>query len=139
MFSFNLKLEENSRTKSRAGGHHPANKQPLHGVNTFLEAQFHIKFPQSCPLILFFQVQEDQILPPYVYDIKAESVESAFREIKSALSEAVESVKEVQPEFKGNTREIFDLIKQNFAQRKVLRKATVFVNIARQTKDLFSR
>jgi hypothetical protein len=139
VFSFNLKSEVNVRAEIRNRGQHPTNRSILHSVNNFLEKQFGIKFPQSRPLILFFQVHNNQILTPYVYELKADSVESAFHEIKDALLTAVESVERVQPEFRGNTEQIFDLIKQSLSQRELLRKANVVVNLARQVKDLFSK
>ena len=98
-----------------------------------------MKFPQSRPLILFFQVDEDQFLPPYVYELKAESVESAFGEIRDALSTAVQSAELIQPEFQGNTKEIFEQIKQSLSQRKLLRRVKVVADIALRAKDLFSK
>jgi predicted acylesterase/phospholipase RssA len=122
VFSINLKQEEATRSRSRDWGRNPENEPVLHSVNDILQELFQTNLPPGRPRILFFQVHDGQVLTPYVYDLRADSAESAFHELRDALSNAVESVAKVKSEFRKDSREVFELIKQSLSKRKLIRK-----------------
>lgn len=139
VFSFHLKAEMAGKTTSNGPRRQPMSDRSLTKANAFVEEKFGITLPQSRPLVLFFQVDNNKITDRYVFGLKADSVETAFHEIKDALATAVESVDRVLPEYKNNTQEIFQLIRASLLQRKLLQKISVVVRVASEVRDLFSR
>lgn len=129
VFSINLEREEALRSLSRERGRNPENELILDSVNDVLEKLFLTNLPSGRPRILFFQVHDGKILTPYVYDLRADSTQSAFQELQDALSNAVESVAKVQSELRKDSREVFELIKQSFSKRKLIRKSRAATGI----------
>ena len=102
----------------------------------FISRRFGIELPDAKPLILFFQVTGEQISDPYAVEIRSETVEQAFLEIRSILSDAVESVERVLPENRGNTTEIFNLIVERLWLRKATLKIKKALGVAGSVQEL---
>jgi hypothetical protein len=80
-------------------------------------------------------VADGRVSHQLLFEIKAESVEASFAEIRDALEDAVESVEAVTPENRGNTAEIFQLIENRLSQRVLLRRMGRFLNLVGLVKD----
>ena len=126
VFSFHLP----SRRKSRL---HQPNK-PLPDTNQFFERQFGFSLTGSRPRLLFFQV-DGKDTEPYFYELWADSVENVFHEIREALNDAVQSLKQFQPENRGNTAGSLNQIKGALMQRKLGRNVRATIKAAASIKD----
>ena len=104
----------------------------------FIKEHFAVELPELNPSILFFQVVNDHISEPFIVEIRAEMQEEAFIEVKSVLMDAVESVKEVRPEFRSNTTEIFNLIVNRLSQRKKFLRVKKVLAVAQSIRDIVS-
>ncbi|HZV36651.1 MAG TPA: hypothetical protein VFB72_18885 [Verrucomicrobiae bacterium] len=95
-------------------------RQSYEESNRFVEARFGPQFDEAKPSILFFQISEGKVSDSFSVNFTCDTVEGAFQEIRAVLTDAVESVENVLPEYSGNTAEVFNLIKQRLEQRKAL-------------------
>lgn len=89
-------------------------------ARTFFSDYFDVEIRDSKPLIFFFQVVDERIVDSYVVKVKSETIEQSFNEIKSIFSEALDSIKNVEPEFRNNSNEIFMLIRNRLSQRQII-------------------
>jgi len=135
VFSFHLKSRLKRRTNPRKSNHGSNHDPGLEDPNRFVDSRFGIKLPRSRPLLLFFQVRDHKISRRFIYELKADSVEIAFSEIRDALVDAVESVEHVLPEYRNNTEEIFREMENSLSQRKLLRKLSGIMKTVRHLKD----
>ncbi|MCA9741398.1 hypothetical protein KC734_07655 [candidate division KSB1 bacterium] len=83
-----------------------------------LSEYFHSEFDSKMPSILFFQVSKNQIIDSLLCQITYTSVDDAFKEIKAILSTAVNSLKHVEPQYRNNSQEIFNLITGGLSERR---------------------
>jgi hypothetical protein len=104
----------------------------------FIEERFGIELSKARPSVLFFQITNGQVSVPFAVEIQSETVQQAFVEIRGILSDVVDSLKEVMPEFRHNTAETFNLITNRLWQRKAvlsLRKVLGLVGSAQELVD----
>jgi hypothetical protein len=66
----------------------------------------------STPAILFFQVEDFIVKDFFTTQLTENKIEDGFLEIKDIIQKAVNSLSQVKEENHGNTKELFDLIKQ---------------------------
>lgn len=131
VFSFHLPA------RTGRGDRTPVRGSPFADANHYVAELFGVTLPQSRPLILFFQIHANTISEPYLYVLKGDSMVEMFHEIRDALSDAVESVQSVRPEFRDNTEGIFNLIKNSLKQRKLAGKAKGVIKLAIRVKEIF--
>jgi hypothetical protein len=138
VFSFHLAKQYRgvARPASRVGR---SSSGSFSDSKQFISELFGAELPSAKPVILFFQVTGDEISDPCVVEVRAETVEKAFLEIRSILSDAVESVERVLPEFRGNTAEVFNLIVTRLQQRKAALFIKKAVGVAGSVQDLAGR
>ena len=88
------------------------------GPRRFIHDAFGVDLPEARPAVLFFQVLPDSVSDWYLVTIQAETVDQAFVEIRDVFRSAVASVADVQPEFRQNSTEVFNLIRTALRKRK---------------------
>ena len=66
----------------------------------------------SAPAILFFQVEDYVVTDFFTTKLTQNKIEEGFLEIKDIIEKAVNSLAEVKNESRGNSDELFNLIKQ---------------------------
>jgi hypothetical protein len=135
VFSFNLGSAQHYRNSQPYRSNKRYRPASLNDASRFIGGHFKIDIPQAVPLLLFFQVADERISHQLLFEIKAESVEASFAEIRDALEDAVESVEAVTPENRGNTAEIFQLIETRLSQRVLLRRMGRFLNLVGLVRD----
>jgi hypothetical protein len=83
------------------------------------EAIFTKSAAPHLPALIFFQVNEDTVSEPFNVKIRGSTQEEAFNDVRSIIRDATNSVSQVLPENRGNTKEIFDLVKVALEQREL--------------------
>lgn len=63
------------------------------------------------PAVLFFQVRGEEVLDYTLIELDEENIEPAFHELKKYIKTAVDTLKMITEENRGNSKEIFDLVK----------------------------
>jgi hypothetical protein len=84
----------------------------------FIESQFDGELLREWPSVLFFQVADNRITDSCAVLIRSKTIEETSIEIQNVLADAAESIKKVQAEYRDNTTEIFNLIKNKLSQKK---------------------
>jgi hypothetical protein len=102
----------------------------------FIKEQFGVDLPEANPSILFFQVADKRISDSFMVEIEAEMFEPAFIEVKEVLLAVVQSVENVQPEFRGNTTEIFDLIAGRLSQRRNFLRVKKLLTVGQAIREV---
>ena len=74
------------------------------------------------PAILFFQVDDNRISQARFASFRDERCEDTFIAMKRLLKTAAESIAEVQPEFSGNSNEIFNLVDNAISNDEFFKK-----------------
>jgi hypothetical protein len=131
---FSFHIDENRRT-----GSHSHRGETFAESQQFLTQRFGVAIPKGKPSILFFQVTKEEVSNPCIIAVRANTVEEAFNEIRGILLDAVDSLSQVQPEFRGNTREIFIQLEQRLSQRKALSEIKRVARLAGAAKDLITK
>ncbi len=103
----------------------------------FIKEQFGVDLPEENPSILFFQVSDKRISDSFMVEIKADMIEPAFNEVKEVLLAMIQSVENVQPEFRDNTTEVFNLITGRLSQRKNFMRVKKVLSIAQTVREAF--
>jgi hypothetical protein len=85
----------------------------------------------TMPALLFFQVQDSELIGSYLVKLSSTKVEDAFNEIATILRTAADSISKVTEENRRNTREIFGLIKRDLSGK------IHFYKIKRTIKTIF--
>ena len=105
----------------------------------FLDQRFGVELSKEKPSILLFQMNGEEVSNPCLIEVQATTVEEAFNEIRDTLLDAVDSLRNIQPEFRGNTREIFTQLKQRLDQRKMFLTIKHVARLAGEAKDLIGK
>ena len=71
------------------------------------------------PGIVFFQVEEGQIIDAYLVKIRSRGAEHIFNEILEIITTASDSLRDVLPENKGNSSELFNLVVRDIKNREL--------------------
>lgn len=74
------------------------------------------------PALMFFQVAENKVVDSLYIKLKEQEVESAFTELASYVSSAVDALKLIRKENRENRVEIFEQVKRNV--RSAYRRTT---------------
>lgn len=86
------------------------NQNPSESSNELIEKYFGKGVSVKYPAVLFFQVHRDEIIGHTLIQLEEQEIEQAFIELKNYLSKAVETLKMISKENKGNSKEIFSLL-----------------------------
>ena len=105
-------------TKSMYNTGFPPNQ--LAKLKLFISPEEVIKLP----CILFFQSNGELINDYFVVPLQEETIEKSYNEMKDYIQAAVDSLKNVQEEYRGNYVEIFNLVKSQVEGRKLKRNVS---------------
>jgi hypothetical protein len=100
----------------------PITKKPTPTDNAigFVKSEFQIDDKIKTPLILFFQIDnDDNISDSFIVALKQDRLEEAFLELRDHINNAVKSLEKVLPEYYENHQEIFNLIKSSVESGKL--------------------
>ena len=108
---------------------------PLDLANDYLKKNLKIKENIKTPYIIFFQIQNREIIDYFIIELKNEKIEEAFLELKGIIEDAVESIKSVKPDNYENYQEILNLIRNrvengtiySFFCRKVIKNIPISI------------
>ncbi|WP_145860817.1 hypothetical protein [Pedobacter suwonensis] len=92
-------------------------------ITRYFDADFKVEYPA----ILFFQVDEMEVVDGVMIGLNEEKLEDAYLEIQSYIRSAVKALAKIEPESKGNFQEIFNQLEGNVKQNRnarVIRKFT---------------
>jgi hypothetical protein len=84
---------------------------PVDKTKDYISKLFDLEDDISLPLVLFFQLEDDKISDSFIVGLKNEKLEDAFIELRDHIKNAVDALKDVEDEYKGNHQEIFELIR----------------------------
>lgn len=139
VFSLNYKepkktIQRKQRQSNSFGGFEfltniHTNLNPSKGTNELISKYFGDKIQVKYPAVLFFQVDNESVIDSLLIELKEELIEPAFLELKDYFKSSVEALKNVLPENRGNTIEIFDCLERNVESTRSIRKVKrVFKN-----------
>lgn len=83
---------------------------------------FDIEISDYNPALLFFHVDNDNIVGNYCIEIEESEEETTFLQIKGIIAEVVKAVRYVTPENVENQEEVFNLAKTNLQSYKIIKK-----------------
>lgn len=95
--------------------------QPSIASNRLVEKYFG-NVSVNYPAILFFQVDNNSVIDSILIDLKEETIEQAFLELKEYISKAVYALKQITPINQQNSKEIFDCLEREIESAHSLRK-----------------
>lgn len=87
-----------------------------------LKSAFQIEEKLSPPFILFFQTEGSELIDCHFVALQEEFVESAFKEIKDHIKNAVRALKMIKIENYSNKKAIFERIKSSVDSGKFYKK-----------------
>jgi hypothetical protein len=101
--------------------------QPLNGPPSLMPKQLaKILIEEEIlqtPCILFFQVEDYNVTDFFITKLSESRIEDGFIEIKDIIEKAVTSLKNVKPENRKNSKELFNLIQQEIESSEFWKNA----------------
>ncbi len=104
---------------------------PSHESNDIIKKYFGDEIVAKYPAILFFQIQDGQVIDYTMIELEENLIEQSFLEIQGYINTAVEVMKNIDEDNRDNSKEIFDLVnlqvgdmRNRRTARKVLKKIT---------------
>jgi hypothetical protein len=95
---------------------------PSESANILIRQYFgHIEV--KYPAVLFFQIQDGQVLDHTLIELNEEEIGPAFLELKTYIKSAVDALKKIEDENKENHQEIFELVKGNVRSERSIKVA----------------
>ena len=85
----------------------------LSEANENLLKTYFTNIERILPAILFFQVDNNEIIDTLLIELKEEKIELAFLELRDYIKSSVEALERIKPEFRNNLNEIFDNLERN--------------------------
>ena len=144
---FSLNYKEKSRSRSRYTHmllNVPVNFNPSIGTNKLIEKYFGKTIEVRYPAILFFQVDQEKVIDSLLIELKEDSIEPAFNELKGFIKSAVAALKLISIENRDNIHEVFDCLEGNVESkrttqnvRRVLKNAGNILELISSIKGLF--
>ena len=74
------------------------------------------------PSILFFQVDNENVIDSLLIELKEEKIEDSFLELKDYFKSSVEALRKIAPENRGNIKEVFDQLENNVKSTNYIKK-----------------
>lgn len=127
---FSINFKEKKRPRKRPGNTGASvnrlvdinySENPSFGAFELLEQYFDVGIDVHFPALLLFQVKNGQVFSYTIVQLREESMEEAFKELRSYLEKITDTLKKVTE--KSNVEEIYVLVKQ--AAESVQAKNTV--------------
>ncbi len=84
------------------------NQNPSISSNKLIEKYFGADVNLKYPAVLFFQTDSKNLIDYTLIELDEQEIEKAFLELKVYIKTAVESLKLIQDDYKGNLHEIFE-------------------------------
>lgn len=84
---------------------------PSDNSNLLLKKYFGANITIKYPAVMFFQIQNNEILDYTLVELEQERIEESFLELKNYISKAVDVLKGISKEYRNNTGEIFSLVR----------------------------
>lgn len=107
----------------------PVSYNPSIGTNELIKKYFGETIEVKYPAILFFQVDNDKVIDSLLIELKEDSIEPAFNELKGFIRSAVDALKLISKDNRGNIHEVFDCLERNVESKKTTRNVKrVFKN-----------
>ena len=96
-------------------------RRPRPSFQSLLNQEFKVSEvgPLRMPSLLFFQIDEDCVSDQRLVYLKATGVPEAFAEINAIFKDVTKSLESVRPEFRQNSKEIFNLVDAQLQGRKI--------------------
>jgi hypothetical protein len=73
------------------------------------------------PSILFFQVNDEQVVDSFLATLDEKKVEDSFNEIRDIIERAAKALENVTEQNRFNVRDTFHLVEQDLSQRNVVK------------------
>jgi hypothetical protein len=113
-------------------------KGPADMSTILLQRYFEIKLPISLPAILFFQVDQNEVIDSFVVELKSQYVQDSYFEIEKVVKDAVEAVSKVFEENSNNSGEVFELIKRRIHQRQTVARVGRAIRLGTSVKEMLN-
>ena len=137
IFSFHIAPEtQRQQSADQPGMLRAEHRNAFTLANTFISELVHVQYKSGEAAVLFFQVEGAEVVGAHLVHLEASKVEESFNEIRALIKDVVESVSRVQPQFKGNSTEIFALITNTLDQRHLIGNAKRTLKAVGALKDL---
>jgi hypothetical protein len=81
------------------------------------------------PSILFFQVNSEEVVESFFAALDEKKVEESFNEMREIMKLAANALKNVTEENRGNVRDVFYLVEQQLAQRRLVKTISKGIQI----------
>jgi hypothetical protein len=95
---------------------------PSEGTNALIDKYFGEQLEVSYPAILFFQVNQNAVVDSLLIELREQEIEPAFLEMQEYIIRAVEALRRIQSENKGNIKEIFDCLEHEVRSARNVRR-----------------
>lgn len=138
VFSFHTKVPPR-RTNTKEGVFYQMSSVLLDEYSDgrgLIEKYFDLKEQIKLPAILFFQVSNDEIIGSRLVQLKKETIEESFIEIKEIIKSAAEAVSRVTKENHRNDYVIFQLIEDKLRDRGIRVAASAIVSKAKSVREI---
>jgi hypothetical protein len=86
---------------------------PSEDTNLLIRNYFGEDIQVKYPSVIFFQIQNNQVVDYEMIQLDEKNIEGAFIELNYYIQEAVETLKQITEENYKNRKEIFDLVSSN--------------------------
>ncbi|WP_162549939.1 hypothetical protein [Hymenobacter nivis] len=83
---------------------------PSHESNDIIKKYFGEEVQVKYPAILFFKIQDGQVIDYTMIELEENLIEQSFLELQGYITVAVEALKKISIENKDNSEEIFHLV-----------------------------
>lgn len=88
-------------------------QNPSEDTNLLIEKYFGNNIEVKYPSVLFFQILDYKILDYVLVELDEQKLEESFLELKIYIQTAVDTLKQITTENRGNSKEIFELVESN--------------------------
>lgn len=140
IFSINYKPEDEGMEKTAFLTSFSYDDNPSIATNKLIEDYFGEGLKVTYPAILFFQVNEAEVIDSLLIELSEERIEETFLELKEHIKATVDVLKKINRENRRNFKEIFNLIEMKLVANKnakIIKRATKSAgNIAELAKAL---
>lgn len=108
---------------------------PMKDFNKQIADFFNFERSLKLPCIIFFQVHNENINGAFAINLKEETEEKSFKEIKMYLETVTNALKNILPEHYNNHVEIYNIIERHIGSKETIVKIKAGFGIAKKIKD----
>ena len=110
VFSINYKVDDVGMEKTAFLTSLSYSNDPSEATNELINTYFGEEVEAAYPAVLFFQVNEEEVIDSLLIELEEERMEDSFIELKKLITVCVDVLKKINKENSQNYKEIFDLI-----------------------------